>query len=143
MAALEKTDVVRGRLIQFIVNASSSPVLDLEGIKDGIVRVTEEIKKETYECVDGQELVTKHARKLTVELEFDELVQADITAISGGDELVLVTDAGSTNDTGVTITIADVDTVEAVIQDLKTKVFAELTTPAVSTLPYTIVANAA
>ena len=145
MGNIVLNDVFRGRPNTVTINGDSSPIVSIDDVKDGIVRVTEEVKKSNYETVDSQELNSKNGRKATFEFEYDELVQADISAIEAADEIKIITTTGGTNSTGVTITMTSIEAgnIEAVIVDLKTKVTAIKTTVDSATLPYTIVANAA
>lgn len=140
--AITHVDILRGRPTEFTVMGSAAELLALQNIKDGEVKVSEEIKESTYEVEDSTEILEQQGRKCTIEFTFSELVSADITAVSAGDEIVIGTTAGGANSTGKTLTMSSCDKVTAMIEDLKTKIVAVKTTSAIATLPYTIADNA-
>ena len=140
--AINHNNVFHGRAQQLTVNKDSVESIALQSLKDGVIDVNEEIKETDYECADATEINEDHGRKVVAELVYDEVVTADITAITDSDELIVTTSSGGANGTGQTFTMSDCDSIKAFVSNLKTKVVAKKTTTS-GTLGYVIADNAA
>jgi hypothetical protein len=134
------TKVMHGRIQAFQVQQTGSEVIYLNKIKTGNVNVTEEIKQDVTELIDGQEVIEEYGRKAIAEITYDEVNETDINSINNGDWFAVETESGGTNGTGQTITISGSDSVQCSIDGIRTKVLVE---KSVSTgLAYTITDNA-
>jgi hypothetical protein len=141
--SIAHADIMRGRTHKILVEDGGVEVVYLQNIKDGQVKVNEEIKETVYEVEDATEIINKHGRKTTIEFVYSELDTADIIALCAGDEITISTAAGGLNGTGKTLNMTGCDSVTAHIEDMKTKIVAVKTTASLTTLAYTITDNAA
>ena len=142
MAARQQAlaNVFHGRVQEIQIQQSGSDCIHLNKIKNGSINVSEEIKSELFELIDGQEIEEVFGRKVICEVTIDEVVEADIAAISNADYCYIATEAGGANGTGRNITISGSDNIEASLDALGTKITA---VKSVATgLPYTIGDNA-
>ena len=138
MAARQQllSKVMHGRIQAFQVQQTGSECIYLNKIKTGNVNLSEEIKQDITELIDGQEVIEEYGRKGIAEITFDEVNQADINKINNGDWFAIYTETGGVSGSGMSITISGSDSVQASIDGLRTKVTVE---KSVSTgLPYTI-----
>lgn len=132
--------VMHGRIQEFKVEQSGSEAIWLNKIKTGNVNVTEEIKQDVTELIDGQEVIEEYGRKAIAEITFDEVNETEIGKINGGDWFMVATETGGLNGTGQTITISGSDSIQASLDGIRTKVVVE---KSVSTgLAYSITDNA-
>lgn len=125
-------NVMYGRVQDFLIAESSGSIADIEvtDLKTGTVNVTEEIKREVTELADGQEIAEEFGRKVVVEVIYDELVEADISAATGSTFFQVETSKQK-------LEITDADYIVAHIDGVRTKITVE---KSVSTgLPYTII----
>ncbi|RME22451.1 MAG: hypothetical protein D6800_11020 [Candidatus Zixiibacteriota bacterium] len=147
MAAVDikKADVFQGRLVELTINSSTpSEVFARKNIREGIVKVSEEIEEAVYETesvgVDVDEGI--RSRKVLVELEISEISTTDIDNINtSGAEIIVKTSTGGANGTGKTLTVSSCDAIFAHLNDLKTKIVARKKTTG-ATLGFSIADNA-
>jgi len=129
-------DVLTGRLTEIKFEQTGSETLWLNKIKTGNINVTEEIKQDVTELIDGQEIIEEYGRKVTAEITIDELIQADISALSNCDYAWIATESGGSSGLGKSLEISGSDQIIASVDNLRTKIVIE---KSVSTgLPYTI-----
>lgn len=146
LRALAVLDVMRGSPFDITINNSvAAEVLAVQSIKDDVPTVSEEFKQNPYELEDGKEKQGRYASKIIFEFTFSEIVQADITALRYLEDadVIVATNEGGANGTGITFTLAACDEITCVIEDFKTKITAIKTVASKTTLPYTIADNAA
>jgi len=130
------TNVMHGRLQEFKIHQTGSECIWLNKIKTGNVNVTEELKQDITELIDGQEIIEQYGRKVIAEITFDEVVSADINKISNGDYFWVATETGGSGSSGLYLEISGSDSIYASVDGLRTKVVCE---KSVATgLPYTI-----
>lgn len=130
---LNTNDVLRGRIQAFRCEKSGSEVFAINKLKDGAITVNEEVKSETYELADGQEIREEYGRKVIAELVIDEVKSADITTISNSNYLEVQTEKGGTG-SGIKFIISGSDYFKASLEDMKTKITVERSVE--SGLPY-------
>lgn len=147
MATINKTYVLRGRVVEFIVKDAATPtpntIVDWENIRDGNVVITEEISESVYELEDGSEMKEQYGRKLVVEFSCSEVDTEDIEALMlDAGTLTVKTATGGANGTGRTFSCS-FDKCYARIADLKTQVTIKKSSTDKATLPYSITDNPA
>jgi hypothetical protein len=134
---MDTNNVMNGRVQAFEIHQSGSEVIYINKLKTGTINVSEEVKREITELADGQEISEEFGRKVIAELTYDELLEADIAAISNGDYFQVETETGGSAGSGSVLTISGSDYMVAQVDGIKTKITVE---KSVATgLPYTIV----
>lgn len=132
----DTNNVMRGRIQEIKIMHTGSESIWLSEIKNGNIAANEEVKSEVFELVDGQEIQQTYGRKIVAELQFDELVQADISKISDSDYAYIATPSGSGAGAGRYLEISGSDFITAHVSELGTKIIVEKSVS--SGLPYTI-----
>lgn len=144
---LDLTKVIRGRISSISVGDGTDKLLTITGLDVELTAetFTETINETEVELENRAKIKRAVSREVEIVLSFSELDSTDLGTINGStvEDLFIVTSEGGANDTGVTIQIDAADSIVGYADGLKTKIKATKVSTSMTTLPYSITANAA